>query len=594
MSRLKCKLFGEIKNNKRAALFAILLFSCISMSGCSYTVSVDNTLFRAIDYRNVELVKEAASKSDLDKAVGRNGRTTTSSLIYAMSSEWESRANRGPTDIFKILLDAGANVNERLAGGDTPCFRAVALDDEAGIRYMELMLEYGADLSLKNDKGDTVLDEAVKCGKDKTALYLIQKGAIPTENTVRMLFNGYIDSRDGRCAYALLRSLLSDYGLTCHEIPETVRAAVLGEVPPSEEIAELSEDDRTWLTCCVAAFGTPETLETLYDPEDVKNIFDAEEQSLLEISAQTGNQRMLAYLLKEIDCDPFLWRGLLSAVEAHQTACAGQLLERVTPEHLQALSRPEWEVEWLWRKALLHDDPNLLTLLYDHSLLPTGNDMGDGLYNCINDSIEENRQASLAFLLEHFAVTPGIYLDTACRYQNVEAAQLLIERGVTREDAEYALPFAAANGSAEIVRLLLALGADPNIQEPTYGSPLLGAARFGYLEVVSLLLDQGADPKQVYWDDKDNILIEVAFGSNRILGQLIEAGAEINYQNAEGRTPLHYAVLNNRPENVRTLLEEGAYPNVVDSDGNTALDLAEQEELREIISILEEYNATVK
>ena len=157
-----------------------------------------------------------------------------------------------------------------------------------------------------------------------------------------------------------------------------------------------------------------------------------------------------------------------------------------------------------------------------------------------------------------------------------------------------ALPYAAASGSAEIVRLLLALGADPNIQEPTYGSPLLGAARFGYLEVVSLLLDQGADPKQVYWDDKDNILIEVAFGSNRILGQLIEAGAEINYQNAEGQTPLHYAVLNNRPENVRTLLEEGAYPNVVDSDGNTALDLAEQEELREIISILEEYNATVK
>jgi len=469
-------------------------------------------------------------------------------------------------------------------GGDTPCFYAVALADEAGIQYMELMLEYGADLSLQNDEGNTVLDEAVKCGKDKTALYLIEKGAVPTENTVKMLFDGYVDSRNGRCAYAMLHSLLSDYGLTYHEIPAAIRVAVLGEEPTSEELEELSEDNQAWLRWCTAAFGRPETMEKLCTSVSLDEILDAEGQSLMEIAAQTGNRNMLVYLLGNTDYEPFLWRSLVRAVEYHQTECVSVLLEYIEPKCMQALSRPEWEIEWLWRKALIHDDPALLALLYDEGLVPLESSEGESIGNCLRDSIEGGKEEALKFLLNHFDVSPGDYLDTASRYKNVEATQILVNCGVAKEDADYALPHAAAGGSTEIVRLLLDLGANPNIEEPTYGSPLLAAARFGNLEVVKMLLEKGADTRQIYWDESDNILIEVAFGSSRVFRCLIEAGADVNYRNKNGETPLFYAVVNNRPENVSLLIE-------ADSAGNTAFHLAEEKGYEEIITILKEHDA---
>lgn len=77
------------------------------------------------------------------------------------------------------------------------------------------------------------------------------------------------------------------------------------------------------------------------------------------------------------------------------------------------------------------------------------------------------------------------------------------ERGAT------ALYFAAANGHAECVRVLLDARADPNARMPSWDTPdigprpLAGAAIGGHADVVRLLLDRGADPKLLELDDDE-------------------------------------------------------------------------------------------
>ena len=59
---------------------------------------------------------------------------------------------------------------------------------------------------------------------------------------------------------------------------------------------------------------------------------------------------------------------------------------------------------------------------------------------------------------------------------------------------------AASFGRLEVVKALLAAGADPNFRRPdfmgenTYGAPLHTAVSFGHSDVVRLLLEAGADP----------------------------------------------------------------------------------------------------
>lgn len=77
---------------------------------------------------------------------------------------------------------------------------------------------------------------------------------------------------------------------------------------------------------------------------------------------------------------------------------------------------------------------------------------------------------------------------------------LLLERGADVEAASRnpmrvrPLHAAAAGHSLEIVRLLLAAGADPNVRQQAGFTPLQAAALHGDLEMVEVLLDAGADP----------------------------------------------------------------------------------------------------
>jgi FOG: Ankyrin repeat len=99
--------------------------------------------------------------------------------------------------------------------------------------------------------------------------------------------------------------------------------------------------------------------------------------------------------------------------------------------------------------------------------------------------------------------------------------------------------FAAGSGDlAEVKRLVVGCGVDPNIQDNDGNTPLHRAVIRSRREIIKLLLEHGADP---------------------------------NIQNNYGGTPLHYAAKKCRVSVARVLLDYGADPTIRDNKGKTPL-----------------------
>ena len=117
-----------------------------------------------------------------------------------------------------------------------------------------------------------------------------------------------------------------------------------------------------------------------------------------------------------------------------------------------------------------------------------------------------------------------------------------------------ALHLAAAGYRVEIVRLLLAAGADPNAAENHRRSGPLHYAADGYL----------AGPA---WDAKRQV---------QTIGVLLDAGADIQAQDKNGAAPLHRAVRTRCAAAVKRLLEAGSDPTLKNKPGSTPFHLAVQ------------------
>lgn len=117
-----------------------------------------------------------------------------------------------------------------------------------------------------------------------------------------------------------------------------------------------------------------------------------------------------------------------------------------------------------------------------------------------------------------------------------------------------ALHLAAAGYRLEIVRLLIAAGADPNAARNRRRSTPLHYAADGCVTGPA-------------WDAKRQVAT---------IRRLIQKGAAVNAQDANGATPLHRAVRTRCAAAVRLLLESGGDPTLPNQPGSTPFHLAVQ------------------
>jgi ankyrin repeat protein len=209
----------------------------------------------------------------------------------------------------------------------------------------------------------------------------------------------------------------------------------------------------------------------------------------------------------------------------------------------------------------------------------------------------------------------GVDLRVAAQRGDLAEVTRLLARSAnvntpTPYDQETPLSVAVRGGQADIVRALLAAGADPFVVTPTgsalsvaaasgrndvleplldaagrvdaarardLGEPMIAAIAAGHTETVRVLVRAGANPRKA-----DAVVFAASQGFTEIVRLLVAAGASVDVVDAHGDTPLTAAAPNGQIATVRALLDLG----VPAASRSVALGRAARNGQTDIVSLL--------
>jgi ankyrin repeat protein len=181
------------------------------------------------------------------------------------------------------------------------------------------------------------------------------------------------------------------------------------------------------------------------------------------------------------------------------------------------------------------------------------------------------------------AIPSQIVLDFLESKANVEASSqaLMAVKRWTRH-AEYSQQFpmqmtglhlAAYFGLENSVRVILGT-TKPDLKDSYGRTPLSWAAAEGHAAVVQLLLEKSADLGARDEEGRTPLSFAAQRGNHSVVQLLLEKGANIESKDDQIRTPLSWAAVEGHVAVVRLLLEKGADLGAKDEEGRTPLSFA--------------------
>lgn len=173
-------------------------------------------------------------------------------------------------------------------------------------------------------------------------------------------------------------------------------------------------------------------------------------------------------------------------------------------------------------------------------------------------------------------VPPEAGLMAAVRHDSADALRLVLELGADPKgrQASRALMRAKRQGLDRVARVLTQAGANLEGRDPDGRTLLILAVQETDVGRVRHLLTEGADVNARSNVGTTVLMEAVATQRRRNLKALLDSGAEIEAEDRDGWTALEWAVRLENVEAVRLLLLRGANPDHVDRLGWTPLLLA--------------------
>ncbi len=150
--------------------------------------------------------------------------------------------------------------------------------------------------------------------------------------------------------------------------------------------------------------------------------------------------------------------------------------------------------------------------------------------------------------------------------QQAEIARILVERGANPNakspNGWSPLVSAIKMGDADLIEALLSNGADPSSGEVL--TPLAAAAEEGQAAFVTQLLEAGADATHRLNEDWTALHFATSVGDLEISSMLIQADADVNALTVAGHPPIHFALQGGFYDIALALRDAGARPTAVE------------------------------
>ncbi|KAI4904547.1 hypothetical protein NFI96_029608 [Prochilodus magdalenae] len=188
----------------------------------------------------------------------------------------------------------------------------------------------------------------------------------------------------------------------------------------------------------------------------------------------------------------------------------------------------------------------------------------------------------------HFAVQGG----------DDRGVRLLLDSKATADvkdkDGWMPLHLAAQNGHESVLRLLLPRLTSVDEHEHLSGRTALHTACiYGYLNIVKLLLAKGADPNRTDNEQSTALHLAAEEGHFRVARLLVTNNVNVNSVNVRKYSALHFAALRGCTGICRLLLNHGADPDIRTHQKWTPMHLAALKGHPETVLVLEEHKGSL-
>ncbi|XP_056007550.1 uncharacterized protein LOC125665455 [Ostrea edulis] len=416
----------------------------------------------------------------------------------------------GHVSIVKELVKAGADVNLRDFRGNTPL---KAASEEGHVSIVKELVKKGADVNMQNESGDTPL--VIACRKGHVS---IVKELVKTRAGVNL--------QDYRGNTPLINAYKKGH---VRIVEELVKAGADVNVKDEMENTPL-------ITACV--YGHANIVEELVRAGAGVNVQDYRGDAPLKIAYKKGHVRIVEVLVKagaEVNVKDEMGNTPLI------TACLyGHV--NIVKELVKAGADVNVEDEMGYTP--------LLTAC---------------IFGCVNVNGE---------IYHCWWPSPFMWnapLRNECCYGHVNIVEELVRAGVCVNLRDYrgdtSLVTTREKGHVNIVKELVKAGAIVNVKDDMDNTPLLIASVCGHVNIVKELVRAGADVNIGNSHGITPLKIACRHGYVRIVKELVRAGADVNIGNSHGITPLKIACRNGHVRVVKELVKAGAVGNVKDEMG---------------------------
>lgn len=279
-------------------------------------------------------------------------------------------------------------------------------------------------------------------------------------------------------------------------------------------------------------------------------------------------------------------RGTYAGSIMFQTCCFSQISKSRGYRYFVTLEETELEncteCEWGYQYVLgfLHSKDNPLEIEFQ-------------------GRIKKDKEYKIEDINENYLVCGYLPIPSSDFHQAVYFGDIITVKTLSKQNKDLIntkdeegfgpLHVASVEGYSEIVRFLVASGANINGKGMYGWAPLHMAVKFNQTKIVKLLLELKADP-DIRMDWGNTPLHNAAYeGNQEIASLLIREGVEIDVMDDEGNTPLHGAASRGHIEMTKFLIEQGADPNKKNKVGQSPLFFAEYQKHTQVIELLNKY-----